>query len=151
MKIESIVVWDAGMYAGKILRCESAESTLPGKEGQLRFKFVIRLTDPQSDEYNDIPYYTNTTLSKHENAKLRPMVRALLPDLDLDDPEVAASLDTDDLVGKRCRVVLGISEKSGKNTVDKVLAPETPKSRAVAAARPAAVDDEPAPATSVPF
>jgi hypothetical protein len=134
---ESIEIWDAGMYDAKVVEVEETESTWPGKEGTPRLKFVLRVKDAEEDRYTDLWYFTGTTLSKHPNATLRPFVKALMPDLDLDDP--AIELDSADLKNKRCRVVLGINQEKGRNNVDKVLPPAT---RKVVTSTP----EEPAPA-----
>jgi hypothetical protein len=124
----SIEVWPAGLYEAKVVVCEAAESVFPGREGQPRFKWIVRVrSNDDPDEFNDVHHYTNTTLSTHPNAKLRPFLKALQPTVDLDDLDVAENLDTDDYVGKRCRVVLGVNEEKGRNTIDKVLPPETAK------------------------
>lgn len=122
---ESIEIWDAGMYEAKVVGVEETESTYPGKEGTPRLKFVLRVKDNEEDRYTDLWYFTGTTLSKHPAATLRPFVRALMPDADLDDP--AIELDSDDLKGKRCRVVLGVNQEKGRNTIDKVLPPAARK------------------------
>jgi hypothetical protein len=122
---ESIEIWDPGMYDAKVIDVEETESTWPGKEGTPRLKFVLRVKDAEEDRYTDIWYFTGTTLSKHPNATLRPFVKALMPDADLDDP--AIELDSDEFKGKRCRVVLGINQEKGRNTIDKVLPPATRK------------------------
>jgi len=123
---ESIEVWDAGMYDAKVTDVEETESTWPGKEGTPRLKFVLRVRDTEDpDRYTDLWYFTGTTLSKHPNATLRPFVKALMPEADLDDP--ALELDSDDLRGKRCRVVLGINQEKGRNVVEKVLPPAARK------------------------
>lgn len=125
MKIEqeTVIVWEPGMYEAKVTAVEQTESTWPGKEGTPRFKFVLRVKSTDGEEYNDLWYFTGTRLSKQPRALLPPFVKALRPDINLDDPNV--DLDTDDLIGRRCRVVLGINEEKGRNTIDKVLPVQT--------------------------
>jgi hypothetical protein len=118
---ESVEVWDAGLYKAKVISCEQTESTWPGKEGTPRFKWVIRVTNDEG-EHTDIWHWTGATLSKHPNATLRPFVQAVLPGAELDAPD--AELDTDDLVGKRCQVILGVNAEKGRNTIEKVLPAE---------------------------
>jgi hypothetical protein len=116
----SMEVWDPATYPGKIVEIieEPAESS---KYGKARLKFVIRANN-EDGETSDLWYWTNMTLSNHKLATFRPLVRAVMPDLNLDDP--ALVVDTDDLVGKRCRVILGIDEERGRNVVEKVLPAE---------------------------
>lgn len=118
---ESVEVWEAGMYPAEVLSCEETKSTWPGKEGTPRFKWVLRIKSA-GGEYTDVWHWTGATFSKHPNATLRPFVKAVLPDADLDGDDV--DLDTDDLVGKVCRVILGINEEKGRNVIDKVLPAE---------------------------
>src|SRR5262245_37270898 len=104
---QTIEVWDAGTYPAEVVDQEDTESTYPGSEGKPRLKWVFRV---QGDgEYADIWYWTNATLSKHQAATFRPLVRALRPDLDLDDPDL--EIDTRELIGSKCRVILGIDEE----------------------------------------
>src|SRR5262245_56943578 len=119
----SIECWDAGTYPDKVVEVveEPAEQS---KFGKPRLKWVIRATDPDG-ETQDLWYWTNCTLSRHQNATFRPFVKAVAPDLDLDDPDL--EIDTDDLVGKRCRVIVGINEEKGRNTAEKVLPAEARK------------------------
>lgn len=119
----SVEVWDAGVYPGKVAEMveESAEGS---KYGKPRLKWVIRVTDPEG-ETQDLWYWTNCTLSKHAAATFRPFVQAIAPETDVDDPD--AEVDTDDLIGKRCQVVVGINVEKGRNTVEKVLPPATRK------------------------
>jgi len=116
----SVDVWDAGTYPGKVVEVveEPAEQS---KFGKPRLKWVIRATDPEGAT-QDLWYWTNCTLSRHQHATFRPFVRALVPEMDLDDPEL--EVDTDDLVGKRCRVLVGINDEKQRNTVEKVLPAE---------------------------
>lgn len=116
----SIEQWDPGTYPGKVVEMveESAEES---KYGKGRLKWVIRVTDPDG-ETQDLWYWTNKTLSRHAAATFRPFVKVLAPELDLDDP--ALEVDTDDLIGKRCRVIVGINEEKGRNVAEKVLAAE---------------------------
>lgn len=145
VKAQSMTVWEAGTYPAKILSCEQTKSTYPGKEETDRFKWVIRVSN-EDGEYTDVWHFTNATLSTHVRATFRPMARTLLPELDWSDKDV--EVDTDDMVGKRCRVILGINEEKGRNVVEKILAPEAKK------ARPAPVEDDEAPASrtaAIPF
>lgn len=113
-------VWDAGTYPGKVVEVveEPAEQS---KFGKPRLKWVIRATD-QAGETQDLWYWTNCSLSRHQNATFRPFVHALAPELDLDDPDL--EVDTEELVGKRCRVIVGVNEEKARNVVDKVLPAE---------------------------
>lgn len=120
----SIEVWDEGTYPAKILSHEETESTFPGSEGKPRIKWVLQLVNPDGDT-SEVWYYTNATLSAHKLATLRPLVRAVLPELDLDDPKL--EIDTADLNGKRCRVLLGINHEKGRNVIEKVLPAEPRK------------------------
>jgi hypothetical protein len=144
----SIEVWDEGTYPAKILSHEETESTFPGSEGKPRIKWVLQLVNADGDT-SEVWYYTNATLSAHKLATLRPLVRAVLPDLDLDDPQL--EVDTNNLNGKRCRVLLGINHEKGRNVIEKVLPAEPrkvtkPAERQPVAAGAAAAEDE-----SVPF
>ncbi len=118
---ESIEIWNEGTYDAKVAAVEETDSTWPGKEGTPRLKFVFRVRSDDGESYTDVWKFTNATLSKHKNATLRPLVKALLPTADLDAADFV--LDTDELVAVRCRVILGIDEEKGRNTIDKVLAP----------------------------
>jgi len=119
----SIECWDAGTYPGKVVEVveEPAEQS---KFGKPRLKWIIRATDPDG-ETQDLWYWTNCTLSRHQNATFRPFVKAVAPDLDLDDPDL--EVDTDALVGARCRLIVGVNEEKGRNVVDKVLPAEARK------------------------
>lgn len=136
---QALEVWDPGMYPAEILSCELTRSTYPGKEGTPRLKWVIRVHDQGA--VNDVWYWTNATLTDHAAATFRPLVRAALPELAL--PEVKAdptfTVDTDDLVGRRIQVVLGVDEARGRNRVEKVLPATTRRARG---ARPAAEPGE---------
>lgn len=125
----SMEVVDAGVYAAKVAGVEEAESNYD----KPRLKWVFRIADADG-ETSDIWYWTGATLSTHKLATLRPLVKALFPEADLDDP--AYVFDTDLAVGKRCRVLLGIDEERGRNRIEKVMPAEP---RKVAGARPAAV------------
>lgn len=122
----SIEVWEAGTYPARVKAVEETVSTYPGSEGKPRLKFVLEVKDAgreNGDQITEIWHFTNATLSKHQNATFRPFVRALCPELDLDAADL--EIDTEDLVGKKCRVILGINEEKGRNSVDKVLPAET--------------------------
>ena len=117
----SIELWDAGTYAAKVIGVEEAVSSFPGNEGKprLKWRFMVRNDEGETSE---VWYWTNATLSAHKMATLRPLVRALFPDADLDNP--AYVFDTEEAVEKRCRVILGIDEERGRNRIEKVLAAE---------------------------
>jgi hypothetical protein len=137
---ESVEIWEEGTYDAKVAAVEETESTWPGKEGTPRLKFVFRVRSEDGSEYTDVWKYTNASLSKHKNATLRPLVAVLMPEADLDDP--AFVLETDELVNERCRVILGVDQEKGRNTIDKVMRP------AARSARPAAERAEPVAATA---
>lgn len=131
---EDIVVWEAGLYPASVVDVVETVSSWPGKEGTPRLRIVFRVES--EDQYTDVWHFTNATLSKHPNATFRPVVAALRPDLDLDDPDL--ELDTghpegqkaspdDSLIGARCRVILGVDAEKGRNKVEKVMAAETTK------------------------
>jgi hypothetical protein len=126
---ESPEVWEPGMYPAKVTACEQTESTWPGKEGQPRFKWVLRVSNDDG-EYTDIWHWTGASLSTHPNATLRPFLKAVAPDLELDDPNDPP--DTDEVIGRKCQVILGINEAKGRNSVEKVLPASSRKTRTAA-------------------
>lgn len=117
----SIEVWDAGTYPAKVVGVEETESSFPGSEGKPRLKWRFMLRNDEG-ETSEVWYWTNATLSTHKMATLRPLVRALFPDAELDSPDYV--FDTDEAVDKRCRVILGVDEERGRNRIEKVLAAE---------------------------
>ena len=134
---EDIVIWDEGTYPATVVDVVEDVSTWPGKEGTPRLRIVFRL-DGGEGSYTDVWHYTNATLSKHRNAKLRPVLDTLRPDLNLDDPELELDLGhpdgqraspDDSVFGSRCRVILGINREKGRNEIEKVLAAEAPTRR----------------------
>lgn len=143
---ESLEVWDAGTYPAQVVKVEDDESKYPGNEGKPRLKWTFRVSHPETGETSDIWHWTNATLSTHKMATFRPIVRVLLPDLDLDDKQLQITTERD-FLGKRCRVILGIDEERGRNRIEKVLPVEArsrqpqPDREPVAAGR----RDEPVP------
>ena len=141
----SIEVWDAGTYPAKIVGVEETESTFPGSEGKPRLKWRVMVRNDDG-ETSEVWYWTNATLSTHKMATLRPLVRALFPDADLDSPDYV--FDTDEAVERRCRVILGVDEERGRNRIEKVLPAEARK--VARSERPPAEAAAPA-AEAVPF
>lgn len=140
---ESVVVFDAGLYEATVVDVVETVSTYPGSEGKPRLRLVFRVETEEG--YSDIWGFSGATMSRHPAATLRPIVAAIRPDLDLDDPELdleighpedqPASRD-DVLIGRACRVLLGVDQERGRNKVEKVLPAEV-KRPARPAARPA--------------
>jgi hypothetical protein len=142
-------IWDAGVYPASVVDVvETVSAEQYGSKPRLRIVFRVEGGDGQ---YADVWYFTGATLSRHPNATLRPLVAALRPDLDLDDPELELDIGHPDdntanpndiLVGARCRVILGVNQERGRNTIEKVMPAET---------RRAAPQRQPAAAGAKPF
>lgn len=124
---EAIEVWDAGVYPATVVDVvETVSGEQYGSKPRLRIVFRVE----HEGEHADVWYFTGATLSRHPAATLRPTVATLRPDLDLDDPDLDLELghpegmpraNDDALIGRKCRVILGINEERGRNVVEKVL------------------------------
>ena len=142
----SIEIWDPGIYPAWIEvgppSDHEAMSSFEGRAPSLRLKFHLHLErgEGAQAETTDLWHYTNATLSTHKLATFRPLVKAVFPDLNLDDPN--CQVDSTSLHGNWVRVLIGLSADEAKNVVEKVLPLyDTPRKAAAPvapAARPAA-------------
>lgn len=129
---------DAGVYESEIdsVTPEDANERFDDAKPQLKFIF---LCDTGEDEPSKVFTWTGQTYGPQ--SKLRPWLAVLLPDFDPDKD----ALETDDLVGLKCRaVVTRKKNKEGRevNRVAEVL-PLEPRKRGQPAAAGRVVDTPP--------
>jgi hypothetical protein len=114
MKLEqkTYPVIDAGTYAAHIDSIELGESTYQGKTSP-RLTWSFELDEPIEEEVITLKGWTGIHPG-HPKATLTKYLRGLLG-------EVPQEVDTDDLIGMPCRVVVTIEIREDKTEKNKIL------------------------------
>lgn len=109
---------DKGTYSGVVFKIEmkAAKDT-----GNPYLAFTIKLVD---EKYPDRQVFTNMSLQPNALWKLKQTLKAIAPEIDVTS---LAEIDTDDLLGRECVVVIDHSVYNGETRVNvkNVLAPKT--------------------------
>lgn len=114
-------VIEAGIYAAEVDSVTPEDPNPRFEDSRPQLKFIFNVTEP---DLADAKVFAWTGQTYGPKSKLRPWLAALVPDFDPDRDE----LETDDLVGKRCRIVVTVKKgEDGKerNRVAEVLPSES--------------------------
>lgn len=122
---------EANVYAAVVDSVTPEDANPRFEDARPQLKFIFKVSDPvwlgDSDE-DEAKVFAWTGQTFGSKSKLRPWLAVLLPDFNPDKDE----LDTDDLVGKRCKIVVTVKKgDDGKerNRVTELL-PLEPRKRA---------------------
>ena len=99
----------AGTYPAKVFNIELKENKA-GDGMNLNWQFKI-----QGGEQDGRSVFTITSLKPAALWKLKQMLKAIAPDMDTSS---VAELDTDDLIGRDCRIVVAIRQWEGEDRND---------------------------------
>ena len=106
----SYEVIEPGVY-GAVIDSVTPEDPNPRfEDSRPQLKFIFLVTD---EGVEDAKVFAWTGQTYGPKSKLRPWLKSLLPEFDPDRDE----LDTDDLVGKQCRIVVTL--KKGEDNVER--------------------------------
>jgi hypothetical protein len=103
-------VIEAGVYAAVIDSVTPEDPNPRFEDARPQLKFIFQVTDPDAA---DAKVFAWTGQTFGPKSKLRPWLASLIPDFDPDHDE----LDTDELVGKRCRIVVTL--KKGEDNIER--------------------------------
>lgn len=98
----------AGTYPGKVFAVE----VKPSQTGNPNMRWTVKIV---GGEYNDRQFFMNTSLQPAALWKLKTVLKNIAPELNLDG---MADLDTDDLVGRDCGIVIGTKLYNGETVND---------------------------------
>lgn len=103
-------VIEPGVYPAEIDSVTPEDPNPRFEDSRPQLKFIFNVTDPEID---DAKVFAWTGQTYGPKSKLRPWLAALMPDFDPDKDE----LDTEDLVGLKCRIVVTL--KKGEDNVER--------------------------------
>lgn len=103
-------VIEPGMYSAAIDSVTPEDPNPRFEDSRPQLKFIFAVTDADAA---DAKVFAWTGQTFGPKSKLRPWLAALMPDFNPDTDE----LDTEDLVGKRCRIVVTL--KKGEDNVER--------------------------------
>lgn len=144
---EPMEVYRAGTYLAELREVKDA-GTNPFDETRQQFKLAWQLFDQNAQEVGQLSYWVNQ--SAHEKSTLMAIASALYRAEIADIVAQAQDLDTDELIGERCMLVLTKEKNQKGNDVNRVKAylPLDEPSEAPAPLQP--VPPRPAPASRPP-
>jgi len=128
-------VIEPGVYAAVVDSVTPEDPNPRFEDSRPQLKFVFLIPGGSEDE-GDAKVFAWTGQTYGPKSKLRPWLAALLPDFDPDRDE----LETDELVGKKCRIVVTVKKGEDnveRNRVSEVMPAEQRARRAPAQAEPA--------------
>lgn len=120
---------EAGVYGATVDSVTPKDPNPNFDDSKPQLQFVFEVTDGTVPVGTQVYAWTGQTYG--ERSKLRPWLAILMPDF---DPEVD-ELDTDDLIGKSCRIVVTVKKGTDgreRNRVGEVLPLERQRRAAAA-------------------
>lgn len=123
---------EAGVYPAVVDSVTPEDANPRFEDSRPQLKFIFLTTD---EEGADAKVFAWTGQTYGPKSKLRPWLAVLVPDFDPDRDE----LETDDLVGKRCRIVVTVKKGEDGQERNRVTDLMPLESRKRGAAQPATV------------